>query len=59
MILYLFISSLSNRDEDLVNKIKIIHWNCFKLNQNKCQEKENFLIDNSPDIDVYKRSKTR
>ena len=31
-------------------KIKIIHWNCFKLNQNKCKEIEYFLIDNSPDI---------
>ena len=32
------------------NKIKIIHWNCFKLTQNKCKEIEKFLIDNSPDI---------
>ena len=34
----------------LFNKIKIIHWNCFKLNQNKCKEIENFLNENSPDI---------
>ena len=33
-----------------MNKIKIIHWNCFKLNQNKCKELENFLDKNSPDI---------
>jgi hypothetical protein len=34
---------------NLVNKIKIIHWNCFKLNQNKYKEIENFLNENSPD----------
>ena len=32
------------------SKIKIIHWNCFKLNQNKCKEIEHFLNENSPDI---------
>jgi len=30
------------------DKLKIIHWNCFKLNQIKCKELENFLYDSLP-----------
>ena len=30
--------------------LKVIHWNCFKMTQNRCKELEQFINDNQPDI---------
>ena len=30
--------------------LKVIHWNCFKMTQNRCKELEQFINGNQPDI---------